>query len=726
MIMGKFGGVMIVLFHLILAPAALMSKNPTPTYLLLLLDSSGSMKKTDPYNIRKLASQAIVTVLPQNTKVSVVEFDSDARILAKWLSVSQREDLFRAINKVGNKGYFTDFRAGIEEALQLFKGVPENSQKVILLLSDGIMEPNPYSSDYPPYNLEFRRAVFGKSKREMMEIYREEFWEKFLLVANRIINNQTIPACRQENVEIYTIAFSPQSDKKFLENLSRKTSKTPGEYHSYYAEKASDLVEAFLGFLTYWENMMVVKKEDGVVEPGYKNSIYVDEYLKNPMLVLFTDNPSEFWVKPGKNLNIFETPIYDTHPDLKIIPLKSYPPPGDWFYGFNRGRGNYKLIFVAKSSISLDVYGLKRVYQYGEPVKGMVKPTLKGKSVLEFLKSANLTMTITHGKKSFSTNLEKEGEGFKVYYNPSEVGFYKIHFVLTGKDGYNRDIIPRPSKDYEFDVKPSFYVEPKYIDFGDLKRGQTVEKTITIHWGVPTSGVLTVETSVSKGTRCTKYPEKLPKFEFTKVSLPRTGVYKKTIKVQVPPKGCWGDFEGVFNFRCNEFNDDVKYHIHVTSFYEKLPIVISTLLILFAVVIGGMITYWGMQKPPVGVLKIIKYPSGELLPDHYILRNLKSGFLDRWLKLNRNIIIIGDRKADLRLGMCPPGTRIKLIFHRLIKDQIKNESKTKEAMEKIQVYDPYIGKWMPLRTNPLVHGLRFKIGDDYEFVYENLNLKGGI
>ncbi|HDN97699.1 MAG TPA: VWA domain-containing protein, partial [bacterium] len=200
-----------------------------PIYSLLLIDSSGSMKITDPKHYRKLAAQAIVSLLSESDYVSIVEFDSEARIILPWTSAREREKILRSIERIGNRGLYTDFYFAFEKAMNIFSEVSGGVKKKILLLSDGKFEPTLTSNVYRPYNHEFLKAIKGKDKISREKI-KEEFSKKVALVGKRKVE-EILQKMKEEKIEVYTMAFGEKSDRKYLEFIADQTNLVPVEKH---------------------------------------------------------------------------------------------------------------------------------------------------------------------------------------------------------------------------------------------------------------------------------------------------------------------------------------------------------------------------------------------------------------------------------------------------------------------------------------------------------------
>jgi len=690
-----------------------------PLSLVLLMDSSGSMKRTDPEGIRKLAAQAIITMLSPSDEVAIVEFSTDAKVLSDWKPSSEREELFSAISKVSEEGMFTDFRAGLESAKKLILKAPKGNRRVVLLLSDGILEPNPYSDRYAPYYIQYRLATMRKSKGEKLRIYREKFRSKLSPVAKRLINSDILPLLRENKVEIYTIGFSPEADRGFLRYLADETSRAHMESHCFYAREAGDLMDAFTDLLYYWGNMMKLYSEEGEVHPGRSRVIFIDEFLKDPLFLVLTEKKCEFSVQSENGVG--EAPLEGTHPKLRIVPLLAKTPPGEWIYGFKSGSGRYKLMILGRSAIAMEVRGLEGRYLYGRPIEALVILKIGEKDARSFLGSSSKVIAEIASEVSEKRSLElrEVKRGFKFKYTPQQSGLFRIKFTLFAKDKAGREILPRPSREYKVEVMPRFFVEPGYIDFGDLKRGRTRSTTVKIHFGLPERREIRV-----KGIIKTKGEDKLPFIREFSFSIEPGQILQKEIYISAPKGGKWGDFEGEILFKAEDGESyGVGFHVHVPSKWEWLTKAFLFLILLIILALIFLSGIWGLKASPVGVLRPLKVPTGVIMTD-IELSKVKKGILKRWLNWKKNVVTIGGR-GDVELGGIPGDMKAELIFHRFGGNYIRNAS-PKNSNCVITVINPDVGATIRRGSGEsyrLSHGLKIIMGD-YTLRYENIKGMG--
>ncbi|MBI2568233.1 MAG: VWA domain-containing protein [Candidatus Schekmanbacteria bacterium] len=114
---------------------------PPPVDALLVLDSSGSMKDTDPSRLRVEAAALFAARLRDTDRLGVLDFDNGQRSLMaiRQLAGEGRAELAAALHRVDAAGG-TDIPAAIAAAAQLFGRLADRSEprrSLVLLLSDG-------------------------------------------------------------------------------------------------------------------------------------------------------------------------------------------------------------------------------------------------------------------------------------------------------------------------------------------------------------------------------------------------------------------------------------------------------------------------------------------------------------------------------------------------------------------------------------------------------------
>ena len=120
------------------APAAQAGPEEQGADIVLLIDSSGSMKKTDPKDYRKEAARLFISLLGTEDSVGVVSFGDSARQLIPLTinSPKNRLLLFGATKKITSKEFSTDITGALTKGMEEL-GSSSRKNRALILMSDG-------------------------------------------------------------------------------------------------------------------------------------------------------------------------------------------------------------------------------------------------------------------------------------------------------------------------------------------------------------------------------------------------------------------------------------------------------------------------------------------------------------------------------------------------------------------------------------------------------------
>jgi hypothetical protein len=203
----------------------------------LILDSSGSMNSSDPYDIRKRAAESIIDILKTGDEVFIVDFDSHAKFLNRnQTRIDSSLDLKTYIRQIDSKGG-TDIGAGLSGMAEaVLSGEELNYHSMgVLLLTDG----------QGNYN-------------------EESNWFK------------------DNSIPVYTVSYKQNADADLMNKIAGETG---GVY--VQADSKDDVIHAFMQF--YYGvtgNSTIFREEvttDGVYETG---KFYIDESAENIIIYL--------------------------------------------------------------------------------------------------------------------------------------------------------------------------------------------------------------------------------------------------------------------------------------------------------------------------------------------------------------------------------------------------------------------------------------------------------
>lgn len=188
--------------------------------MMILMDSSGSMLVTDPQRLRDRGVELFAERLSADDRVGLVKFAEDAKLVLPLNSftASLPKILQAELSRVESTGTYTNLYAGIEVAAkQLLSSVRDDATPILVLLSDGKMEPPPQ---------------FGEAQA----------------ISKKLVDD-LLPDLRAKNIRIYTLSFSDQADRDLLAQIAKAT-----DAASWFTPSVDKLQRSF-------EDLLVVLKK---------------------------------------------------------------------------------------------------------------------------------------------------------------------------------------------------------------------------------------------------------------------------------------------------------------------------------------------------------------------------------------------------------------------------------------------------------------------------------
>ncbi len=161
---------------------------------VLLIDASRSMQRTDPQRLRIQGAKLFLRFLSEGDRVAVIQFDKETKTLTPLTSVTPEflSALDKQIESIQDEGNFTDLYTPIIEAFKILS--PESrpdTQKCVVLLSDGQMDPHPSTG----------------TKAELTEK----------------LKKTNLPEFREQGIKIYSLALSEEADRTLLADIASLT-----------------------------------------------------------------------------------------------------------------------------------------------------------------------------------------------------------------------------------------------------------------------------------------------------------------------------------------------------------------------------------------------------------------------------------------------------------------------------------------------------------------------
>ena len=258
-------GVILIIILMFVVQLPAFAAGPTPE-VRVLIDVSGSMKKTDPKNLRQPALRLLVGVLPKDSHAGVWNFAQSATMQVKPARVTEswrKQARIRAA-RIHSRGLYTNIEAALKASTADWKKPNYRTKRNLILLTDGVVD---VSKD-PRKN---------KSSRE------------------RILK-QILPKLKKAGVKIHTIALSKNTDEELLRTLSMATD---GGFAQ--VDSADELERVFL--------RLFEKTADVDTVPLQENKFKIDKSIRDFTLLIFrpySKKDATAVISPSKKRHTFK------------------------------------------------------------------------------------------------------------------------------------------------------------------------------------------------------------------------------------------------------------------------------------------------------------------------------------------------------------------------------------------------------------------------------------
>ena len=368
-----------------------------PLDAVLIMDSSGSMKATDPKELRKPAAKLFITLLGKQDQLSVVSFSDNAYPIT-WLTTldtpASKALALLATDKISSKGAYTNIHAAIARGIELLKDSDAKGREpIMVLMSDGKMDVG---------NTAQSAALRAKILDELM------------------------PLVKQYKIKIYSIAFTEQSDQALLQQIADASD-------GRYALAATDdtLHKAFTKIFEQSKepNMLPLTENQFTVDASIRD-ITILATKKNVQSKIFLESPGKirYNVQSKKeSMQWFESASFD------MITLNS-PEIGNWkiLFSDNDNKAYIVADIELRSRFSINA-------EQGPPnldITTWLKKNEEAITEAELLKSMDVTLTVEHPdgtieKLSFPA-ANNEGM-YIIQFKPSQNGIYAATVTVSSK-----------------------------------------------------------------------------------------------------------------------------------------------------------------------------------------------------------------------------------------------------------------------------------------------------
>lgn len=365
----------------------------------VVIDISGSMKKTDPENLRKPAVDLILRLLPENSKASIWTFGQSVNMLVPHRLVDDawRKEALSKADSINSIALYTNIGAALEKAASI-KSSPDY-QTHIILLTDGVVDINP-------------EAVVNMKER------------------SRILK-EILPDIKKENYKIHTISLSDAADQELMKKLALGTDGV-----NQVAKNADELMSAFLRIF----DQAVPVERVPLDEEGFLVDTSVKEFTalifrKDDLAKTTIADPNGKTYEstdPQNNVNWYRTKNYD------LITVQQ-PPAGKWKV-ITPMAPDSRVTVVSNLSLQVNPssnnikpnQALSLTYEFTEAGKIITKP--------EFLSLLSADILVAHqGDNAYrqeTINQDMIPENGVFHYSLdgiAEVGDYDLKLMVDGK-----------------------------------------------------------------------------------------------------------------------------------------------------------------------------------------------------------------------------------------------------------------------------------------------------
>ncbi len=308
---------------------------------ILLLDASRSMQRTDPARLRDQGAKLFLRFLSDEDRVSVIQFAENTSVLTPLTPATPevQQKLDDSIEAVSTDGNFTDLWSPIVAAMELMRQEGRvNSKKVVILLSDGKMDPHP------------RTGTAAELTARLRDL--------------------DLPAYKEQKIELYTLALSDEADRKLLEEMAKSTNGI-----SWYAPSVNKIHKIFSDlFLTIKRPQVVELEGDGFEVDSSVNeaTFYISRENTEQVVTIIDPTGKEFdntSFPPG--VKWYRGDLFD------VVTIRN-PLPGRWgIKGLETPQGFATLLTELKLEVNWPASHLK----IGDSVVMMVRLAENGESI---------------------------------------------------------------------------------------------------------------------------------------------------------------------------------------------------------------------------------------------------------------------------------------------------------------------------------------------------------
>ena len=378
-----------------LSTAQAEEKPPLDT--VVIMDSSGSMKLTDPKQLRKPAAKLFISLLDTHDRLSVVSFSSQAwpiTYLTQLETDKQINKALKATDKISHKGAHTNIHSAISKGIEFLKESDQlNREPIIILMSDGQMD------------------VGNADKSAQL---RDDIFETLL------------PQLIEHNIKIYSIAFTQDSDQELLQEIADATD---GRYALAASDDVLHKVFSKIFEQTKEPNMLPLSENMFVVDSSIQE-ITIIANKESEKSQIYLQNPS------GQKLNSTfksESIKWFVSSSFDMITIKK-PEEGEWKILFSDDDNRAYIVADVKLRTKFELN--TESYNPELVIKAWFEQNEETEANQELLNNMTVTLEIEHPDntiETFPVETTNEFGEFVINYKPTMDGFYGASMIAKSR-----------------------------------------------------------------------------------------------------------------------------------------------------------------------------------------------------------------------------------------------------------------------------------------------------
>jgi len=319
----------------------------------IVIDVSGSMKKTDPSNLRVSALKLLNGLIPGGARAGVWTFGRYVNMTVKWGAVDEkwRKSADIGAEEIHSNALFTNIESALARATKGWEKADPETRRNLVLLTDGQVDVSKDASK----SEKSRQAILSKSIQKL----------------------------KQNGIHVHAIALSHDADEVLLKRIALESG---GSFE--IAETAEDLQKIFFRMFERAVQPDTVTLQD--------NQFTVDTKVKEMTLLVFRNRGS-------KNTRIFPpkqtalsarrpgSSIWRSDEGYDLITIKK-PRKGVWTIEADIDPDNRVMVVT---ELKLDVSGLPTYITPAQALKLNTALFNKGKQISKnsFLRFVEFNMT---------------------------------------------------------------------------------------------------------------------------------------------------------------------------------------------------------------------------------------------------------------------------------------------------------------------------------------------